>query len=173
MSGTIHSAMMVKAHQITSSLTMEPSSGWSRWRRRCACSRRCPSCNVSTNTKRVGVESESSQHTEAIASVRASNRIMYARTVLCGLGVPCEGPTILLTDNKANMLVGNDAGSSVRSRHYLRMYRLLQQRIGSRDIALKFVPDAENPSDVLTKWVDSNKFERCVKYLAGERPTPM
>ena len=128
---------------------------------------------VETNTKRVGVESESSQHTEAIASVRASNRIMYARTVLCALGVPCEGPTVLLTDNKANMLVGNDAGSSVRSRHYLRMYRLLQQRIGSRDIALKFVCDAENPSDVLTKWVDTNKFDRCVKYLAGERPTPM
>ena len=44
--------------------------------------------------------------------------------------MPCVEPTVLLTDNKANMLVANDAGSSVRSRHFLRMYRLLQQRIG-------------------------------------------
>ena len=51
-------------------------------------------------------------------------------------------------------------------------YRILQQRIASSDITLKFVPDCENASDVLTKWVDKGKFERCVAYLAGERATP-
>ena len=127
---------------------------------------------VDTNTKRVGVETESSQHNEAIASVKCANRVMYARTILCALGVPCAGPTTLLTDNKANMLVANDAGSSVRSRHFLRMYRLLQQRIESADIAVKFVSDAENPADVLTKWVDINKFERSLAYMSGERAAP-
>ena len=87
--------------------------------------------------------------------------------------MPCVEPTVLLTDNKANMLVANDAGSSVRSRHFLRMYRLLQQRIGGGEIAIKHVPDAENPADVLTKWVDVNKFEKCIAYMAGERPTPV
>ena len=128
---------------------------------------------VETCTKRVGVESESSQHTEGVASVKCSSRILYARTVLAALGVPCGEPTVLLTDNKANMLVANDAGSSVRSRHFLRMYRLLQQRIGDGDIAIKHVPDAENPADALTKWIDVNKFEKCVAYMAGERPTPV
>ena len=62
--------------------------------------------------------------------------------------------------------------SSARSRHYLRAYHILQQRIQSDDIALKFVPDCENASDVLTKWVDRGKFERCVAYLTGERASP-
>ena len=53
------------------------------------------------------------------------------------------------------------------------MYRLLQQRIADKDIEIKFVPDCENPSDVLTKWVDSSKFQRCINYLSGDRATPM
>ena len=66
------------------------------------------------------------------------------------------------------MLVANDAGSSVRSRHYLRMYRRLQQRIRDEDITVKFVPDRDNAADVLTKWVDKGKFERCLTYITGE-----
>ena len=127
---------------------------------------------VETCTKRVGVESESSMHTEAIGSVRCSDRIIVARNVLTALGVPPSGPTLLVTDSKSNMLVANDAGSSARSRHYLRMYRILQQRIACDDIALKYVPDCENAADALTKWVDKGKFERCVAYMTGERSTP-
>ena len=127
---------------------------------------------VETCTKRVGVESESSMHTEGIASVRASDRIIYARDVLCVLGVPAVRPTVLLTDSKAGMLVMNNAGSSARSRHFLRMYRIIQQRIQCEQITVKHVPDSENAADVLTKWVDKTKFERCVAYLTGERATP-
>ena len=123
---------------------------------------------VESCTKRVGVESESSMHTEAIGSVRCADRIIYARNVLCALGVPPAGPTLLVTDSKSSMLVANDAGSSARSRHYLRMYRLLQQRIACDEIAVRFVPDCENPADVLTKWVDKGKFERCLTYITGE-----
>ena len=113
-------------------------------------------------------------HTEGIASVQASSRILYryAHAVLVALGVPPREPTVLLTDNKSNMLVANGAGSSARSRHYLRMYRLLQQRIACDEIALKYVSDTENASDILTKWVDRDKFDRCNAYLTGERSSP-
>ena len=127
---------------------------------------------VDSCTKRVGVESEGSMHTEGIASVRASDRIMYARNILTVLGVPPTGPTLLVTDSKAGMLVINNSGSSARSRHYLRMYRILQQRIGNDHIRVKHVPDCENPADVMTKWVDKSKFERCIAYLSGERRAP-
>ena len=127
---------------------------------------------VETAVRRVGVESEGSHHTEGVAKVRASDRIVYARTILTGLGVPPDGPTLLLTDSKSSMLVANNAGSSARSRHYLRMYRRLQQRIHDGEVMVKFVPDSENPADVLTKWVDKGKFERCLAYITGERSTP-
>ena len=70
------------------------------------------------------------------------------------------------------MLVMNNAGSSARSRHFLRMYRIIQQRIQCEQIVVKHVPDSKNAADVLTKWVDKAKFERCVAYLTGERATP-
>ena len=92
--------------------------------------------------------------------------------ICIALGVPPNGPTLLLTDSRSNNLVANNAGSSARSRHYLRMYRRLQQRIASDDIVVKYVPDRDMPADVLTKYVDKGKFERCVAYLTGMRATP-
>ena len=53
------------------------------------------------------------------------------------------------------------------------MYCILQQRIEEGEIIVKHVPDSENASDALTKWVDANKFDRCIKYMAGERSSPV
>ena len=127
---------------------------------------------LETCARRVGVESEGSHHTEAVASVRCSDRIIYFTNVFAALGVPVDGPVTLLTDSRSNNLVANNAGSSTRSRHYLRMYRRLQQRIESDHVTVKYVPDRDMPSDVLTKYVDKGKFERCVAYLTGMRSTP-
>ena len=93
-------------------------------------------------------------------------------SVLTALGVPPDGPTLLITDSRSNNLVANNAGSSARSRHYLRMYRRLQQRMASDEIVVKYVPDREMPADVLTKFVDKGKFERCNAYLCGMRASP-
>ena len=49
------------------------------------------------------------------------------------------------------------------------MYRRLQQRMASDEIVVKYVPDREMPADVLTKFVDKGKFERCNAYITGER----
>ena len=48
---------------------------------------------------------------------------------LLGLGVPPNGPTLIGTDNLANQKVGSGDGSPTRSRHFLRRYYALQQRI--------------------------------------------
>ena len=127
---------------------------------------------LETCARRVGVESEGSHHTEGVASVRCSDRVIYFRNIFTALGIPPEGPTVLLTDSRSNNLVANAAGSSTRSRHYLRMYHRLQQRIESAEVAVKHVSDRDMPSDVLTKYVDKGKFERCVAYLTGMRATP-
>ena len=133
----------------------------------------CPLCNFCRSLHLAEVYiTQFSNDIFAVASVRCSDRIIYGRNILCSLGVPPTAPTVLVTDSKSNMLVANDAGSSARSRHYLRMYRLLQQRIACDEIAIKYVPDCENPADALTKWVDKGKFERCIAYITGDRASP-
>ena len=67
------------------------------------------------------------------------------------------------------MLVANKAGSSSRSRHFLRLYVLMQQRIAVQDVAIGHIPDSQNPSDYLTKWVSKAKFVASNSYLTNMR----
>ena len=61
--------------------------------------------------------------------------------ILRGLGVPPNGPTLIGTDNLANQKVGSGDGSPTRSRHFLRRYYALQQRIAQEEVTLQYVPD--------------------------------
>ena len=124
---------------------------------------------VDTCTRRVGLIGASSMQNEAKGSVKATHRVIYARNILIGLGVPPAGPTLIACDNKSSVLVANNAGSSARSLHFLRMYTILQEHIAREEVVIQHVPDSENPSDVLTKWVDKKKYKRSLAYLTNER----
>ena len=128
--------------------------------------------HVDSITRRVGLVGSSSMQNETKGMVKAMHRTLYARNVLIGLGVPPQGPTLLACDNKAAVLVANNAGSSARSLHFLRMYVMMQERIASGDIVVQHVSDADNPSDVLTKWVDKRKFKRSDAYFTNMRAAP-
>ena len=63
-------------------------------------------------TKKIALIVDSSMETEAIASSKGGEAIIYAREVLRGLGIAREGPTLLTTDNLANQRVGSGVGGS-------------------------------------------------------------
>ena len=101
---------------------------------------------------------------EAIGSSKAAEIVAYAREILRGLGVPPNGPTLIGTDNLANQKVGSGDGSPTRSRHFLRRYYALQQRIAQEEVTLQYVSDENMPADFLTKWIPRSKLERSVRY---------
>ena len=37
------------------------------------------------------------------------------------------------------------------------------------EVVLKHVPDVENPADFFTKWVDTKKVNRSLRYITGMR----
>ena len=102
-----------------------------------------------------------------MASFRLVDVILSARQVLIALGVPPCGATFIGTDNKAHALVANSAGSSVRSRHFLKKYTIMQERMRRDEIAVGHVRDAENPADFLTKWTNADKFKRSLNYATN------
>ena len=63
--------------------------------------------------------------------------------------------------------VGSGAGSPTRSRHFLRRYYALQQRIAQGEVSLQYVPDEDMPADFLTKWIPRSKLERSIRYATG------
>ena len=77
----------------------------------------CFGVAVMHSVKKIGLVVDSSHESEAIASAKAGELVAYAREVLVALGAPPTGPTVILSDNKANVLVANNAKSASRSRH--------------------------------------------------------
>ena len=120
-------------------------------------------------TKKIALIVDSSMESEAIASCKAGESIAYAREILRAFGVLSDEPTLLTTDNLANQQVATGLGSPTRSRHFLRRYFALRQRIASGDITMKHVDDPNMPADFLTKWLPAPKTTKSINYATNER----
>ena len=111
--------------------------------------------------------SDSSMESEAIASSKTAETVSYAREILRALGVPPDGPTLIGTDNLANQRVATTVGCPTRSKHFLRRYGVLQQRIQQGECILKHVKGVEMPADFLTKWIGRAQLERALTYATN------
>ena len=120
-------------------------------------------------TKRIATICDCSQRSESIPTSKGSEVAEYARNVLRGLGMPCEEPTLIGTDNRANMLVARNAGSAKASRHFLRQYYTVRQKQERGIVDVRHVPDTDNPSDFLTKWLKAEKRLVSMDYSTGHR----
>ena len=118
-------------------------------------------------TKKISLIVNSSHHSEAAASAKGVEAITYARKVTRGMGVMEAGPTLLGTDNLANLRIGLGVGCPTRSKHFLRIYWLLKQAIAAGKVTLRHVPDAHMPADYLPKFVPRAKLELSVEYATN------
>ena len=91
------------------------------------------------------------------------------RELTAAVGDPQVGPTVIGTDNRANLLVGSSPAASSKARHMIRMYLQLQEATAGGVVRLTFVPDKANPADYLTKWLSGTKFEQSVAYATNAR----
>jgi hypothetical protein len=122
---------------------------------------------VVVRTKKIGTVAASSHEVEGVASLRGSEDVEVVRDHAVVLGHPPQGPTILGTDNKSNLLVATETGTANRVRHALRRYLILQQRVREGVVDLIHVPDPENPADFLTKFVGAKKLEASLVFLTN------
>ena len=129
----------------------------------------CFGAAVMHSVKKIGLVVDSSHESEAIASAKAGELVAYAREVLVALGAPPTGPTVILSDNKANVLVANNAKSASRSRHFLRRYHTLQRRMADGECRVVKITDDLMPADFLTKWVPKEKLKRSVDHASNAR----
>ena len=59
------------------------------------------------------------------------------------------------------------------ARHFLRRYYVIHQRVQEGALEIGHIPDKENPSDFLTKWVTKKKFLDSVNYLTNHKALPI
>ena len=112
---------------------------------------------------------DSSTESEAIATAKAGELVAYAREVLRAMGLPPQGPTFVGSDNKANALIASGRALPSRLRHCLRRYLSFLQRVDAGECEIGHVRDAENPSDFMTKFVPTAKFETSNEYATNAK----
>ena len=106
---------------------------------------------------------------EAVATGKAGEIIGYAREIMRAHGLPLARPTEILTDNLASEQVASGKAYSSRSRHFLRRYYALMQRIERGEAVMVKVSDEQNPADFLTKYVPMKKLRLSVDYAENTR----
>ena len=120
-------------------------------------------------TRKLTVLSDSSLGNEEQATTLVAEPMEQARETARALGCAQEEPTVILSDNLAHARVAMRRGAAARSRHLLRRYYVLRQRIERGACGVVHIPDAENPADFLTKWVPKAKLNRSLAYVTGSR----
>ena len=58
-----------------------------------------------------------------------------------------------------------------RSRHFLRRYAVLKQRIAEGEVTMRHVPDEHMCADFLTKWINAAKVRSSIQYITNSWQT--
>ena len=122
---------------------------------------------AAANVKSVHVVTSCSMEVEGIASLRASDLIEQACEALRAMGEVSETAPLLGTDAASNMSVINQQGVASHSRHMLRRWQILAQRVRRGDLRMTHVGDAEMAVDVMTKWKPIKKVDQAIAWLTN------
>ena len=102
---------------------------------------------------------------ECKGSTFASEFVEVARNALDVMGRPQPDPTLLGTDNSANLAIAMGTASPARSKPDLIKWASLKDRIKRKLTTMTKIPTAVMPVDFMTKWMRKEKVEEQVAYL--------
>ncbi|KAL1519994.1 hypothetical protein AB1Y20_023476 [Prymnesium parvum] len=119
-------------------------------------------------TKKLALLVDCSMAAEEVATSRAAEHVEYASQIARALGVAAAEPVPIGTDNASNRQIAMRQAASNRSKHLLRRYWVLLQRVRAGEVRVVHVRDDANPADFLTKWVPAKKLRTSVAYVTGQ-----
>jgi hypothetical protein len=77
-------------------------------------------------------------------------------------------PIIVKTDNVGAMFMAQNSSSGVRTRHVITRYHFVQENLDDGIIKIEFIRSVENQSDIFTKNVTQEIYQRHVKTFLEE-----
>ena len=118
---------------------------------------------VRTISKRQKTVESSTYGSELVASRIAVDSIIELRFALRALGVPIDGPTMMLGDNKSVVLNTSIPSSVLKKKHCAINYHRVREAIASKAVVFRHVSSIDNEADLLTKPVSKDIFYRLTK----------
>ena len=115
------------------------------------------------------INDESSCENESIATSRCSQFAVYARAVATAFGMPPTAPTIIGTDNSANLTLSAGTATPGRAKHALRRWAAIRMRVASGACRVVKVDTDSMPVDFMTKHKGRKLIDASVAYLTNSR----
>ena len=105
-------------------------------------------------SKRQGCVETATYGSEFTAARTATEQIMDLRYTLRMFGVPIDGPAWMFGDNESVITQSNIPHSMLNKRHNALSYHRVRESIAAGVLYFLKIKSAENPSDILTKFLD-------------------
>ena len=107
---------------------------------------------------------------EMIAARVATELIIEVRYALRMIGVPIEGPTLMLGDNMSVVISTTIPSSVLKKKHLACGYHRVREAIAAGILRFAHIPSAENAADILTKPTAKHIFYPLVKKMLFRVP---
>jgi hypothetical protein len=101
-----------------------------------------------------------SSEAEYVAISEAVKEIKFIYYLLQGIGIEIDLLIIVKTDNIGAMFMAQNASSGVRTRHVDTGYHFIRENVEDGIIKIEFVRLIDNDSDIFTKNVNQEIYEK-------------
>ena len=115
---------------------------------------------VSWSSKRQSITTTSTLEAELVAATRACKEVIWARGLLCELGLQQHAATPMWEDNQGCIAVCKDASTSILSRHLEVQYFFTREKIRTGAVDMRYIPTQEQLADLLTKPLERVVFRK-------------
>ena len=96
--------------------------------------------------------------------------IVEVRYQLRMLGVPLDGPALMLGDNKSVVVSTAVPSSVLKKKHCAINWHRCREALAAKTLRFVHIDTGDNPSDVLTKPLDNVKFNKHIRPLLFRNP---
>lgn len=121
-------------------------------------------------SKRQKTVETSTYGSELVAAKQATEMVMEYRYILRMMGVPLDGPALMLGDNNSVVLNCSMPSSVLKKKHNACSYHRVREAIAAGILKFTHIPSESNYADILTKALSSATFHQLVKPLLFRVP---
>ena len=107
---------------------------------------------------------------EFVAAKQATELIMEMRYTLRSLGVPLDGPALMLRNNHSVVLNTTVPSSTLKKKHNACAYHRVREAIAAKILRFAHIASNENYADVLTKALSPKMFRELVAPVLFLKP---
>ena len=115
--------------------------------------------------KKQNVVETATYGSEFMVARQATEQIMDIRYTLRMLGIPLDGPAWLFGDNQSVITSSTIPHSNLNKRHNALSYHRVREAISAKVLYFLHVEGKNNPSDIMTKFLNWSKFWPLIQPL--------